>query len=214
MGRAQQIREAAQQIAQGGGVQQAVQQAVQGVTQQAAERLPGGLDPSDFATARTQGFSTGTRIVQQTTSLENASETLNQSSYQPGPNGVLHVITPMVIPKGRRFVGMLPVLVLAIVAGGWVADTPWGSEMFTLEPVTVAWLIVEGDALFATINQAAASARAGDELLPAGDLLVAMEPLLESGTHTREFDHGTRAVLAVNVSQSKGSTAPGSPVSS
>lgn len=60
----------------------------------------------------------------------------------------------------------------------------------------VAWLIVEGDALFATINQAAASARAGEQLLPAGDLLVAMEPLLESGTHTREFDHGTRAVLA------------------
>lgn len=125
MGRAQQIREAAQQIAQGGGVQQAVQQAVQGVTQQAAERLPGGLDPSDFATARTQGFSTGTRIVQQTTSLENASETLNQSSYQPGPNGVLHVITPMVIPKGRRFVGMLPVLVLAIVGiFGFVALIP------------------------------------------------------------------------------------------
>jgi carbon starvation protein len=33
-------------------------------------------------------------------------------------------------------------LVLAIVAGGWVADTAWGAEMFTLEPVTVAWLIV------------------------------------------------------------------------
>lgn len=67
---------------------------------------------------------------------------------------------------------------------------------FATAEESVAWLIVEGDALFATINQAAASARAGDELLPAGDLLVAMEPLLESGTHTREFDHGTRAVLA------------------
>jgi carbon starvation protein len=33
-------------------------------------------------------------------------------------------------------------LILAIVAGGWVADTPWGAETFTLEPVTVAWLIV------------------------------------------------------------------------
>uniref|UniRef100_UPI003F49B2B5 carbon starvation CstA family protein n=1 Tax=Promicromonospora sp. CA-294714 TaxID=3240019 RepID=UPI003F49B2B5 len=33
-------------------------------------------------------------------------------------------------------------LVLAIVAGGWVAETTWGAEMFTLEPVTVAWLIV------------------------------------------------------------------------
>ncbi|MEV4217369.1 BTAD domain-containing putative transcriptional regulator [Nonomuraea sp. NPDC049725] len=60
----------------------------------------------------------------------------------------------------------------------------------------VAWLIAEGDSLFAAINQAAASSRTGEQLLPAGDLLVAMEPLLESGTHTREFDLGTRAVLA------------------
>ncbi|NUR85025.1 MAG: tetratricopeptide repeat protein [Nonomuraea sp.] len=60
----------------------------------------------------------------------------------------------------------------------------------------VAWLIAEGDALFAAINQAAGSSRTGEQLLPAGDLLVAMEPLLESGTHTREFDQGTRAVLA------------------
>jgi DNA-binding SARP family transcriptional activator len=60
----------------------------------------------------------------------------------------------------------------------------------------VAWLVAEGDSLFAAINQAAATARAPEPLLPAGDLLVAMEPLLESGTHTREFDQGTRAVLA------------------
>jgi carbon starvation protein len=33
-------------------------------------------------------------------------------------------------------------LILAIVAGGWVADTAWGAEMFTLDKVTVAWLIV------------------------------------------------------------------------
>ncbi|WP_188189098.1 AfsR/SARP family transcriptional regulator [Nonomuraea sp. SYSU D8015] len=60
----------------------------------------------------------------------------------------------------------------------------------------VAWLISEGDSLFAAINQAAAASRTGEQLLPAADLLVAMEPLLESGTHTREFDQGTRAVLA------------------
>ncbi|MEU6716875.1 BTAD domain-containing putative transcriptional regulator [Nonomuraea sp. NPDC046802] len=67
---------------------------------------------------------------------------------------------------------------------------------FTTVDEAVAWLIAEGDSLFATINQAAAAARAGEQLLPAGDLLVAMEPLLESGTHTREFDQSTRAVLA------------------
>ncbi|MFI7615730.1 AfsR/SARP family transcriptional regulator [Nonomuraea terrae] len=60
----------------------------------------------------------------------------------------------------------------------------------------VAWLLAEGDSLFAAINQAAAAARAAEQLLPAADLLLAMEPLLESGTHTREFDQGTRAVLA------------------
>lgn len=60
----------------------------------------------------------------------------------------------------------------------------------------VSWLIAEGDALFAAINQAADASRTAEQLLPAGDLLVAMEPLLESGTHTREFDLGTRAVLA------------------
>ncbi|WP_433435911.1 AfsR/SARP family transcriptional regulator [Nonomuraea sp. CA-141351] len=60
----------------------------------------------------------------------------------------------------------------------------------------VAWLISEGDSLFATINQAAAAARTAEQLLPAADLLLAMEPLLESGTHTREFGNATRAVLA------------------
>ncbi|TMR24190.1 tetratricopeptide repeat protein [Nonomuraea turkmeniaca] len=67
---------------------------------------------------------------------------------------------------------------------------------FATADEAVAWLISEGDSLFAAINQAAAAARTGEQLLPAGDLLVAMEPLLESGTHTREFDLGTRAVLA------------------
>ncbi|NJP91497.1 tetratricopeptide repeat protein [Nonomuraea sp. FMUSA5-5] len=67
---------------------------------------------------------------------------------------------------------------------------------FTSVDEAVAWLIAEGDSLFAAIDQAAATARTAEQLLPAADLLVAMEPLLEAGTHTREFDHSTRAVLA------------------
>ncbi|MEV6035448.1 BTAD domain-containing putative transcriptional regulator [Nonomuraea sp. NPDC052116] len=67
---------------------------------------------------------------------------------------------------------------------------------FTSVDEAVAWLIAEGDSLFAAINQVAASAVAGEQLLPASDLLVAMEPLLEAGTHTREFAQGTRAVLS------------------
>jgi carbon starvation protein len=33
-------------------------------------------------------------------------------------------------------------LVLAIVAGGWVAGTEWGAAAFTLDKVTIAWLVV------------------------------------------------------------------------
>ncbi|MFB4269552.1 BTAD domain-containing putative transcriptional regulator [Nonomuraea sp. GTA35] len=69
---------------------------------------------------------------------------------------------------------------------------------FTSVDEAVAWLISEGDSLFAAIDQAAATARTAEQLLPAADLLVAMEPLLEAGTHTREFDHSTRAVLATS----------------
>ncbi|MER6512725.1 BTAD domain-containing putative transcriptional regulator [Nonomuraea sp. NPDC001636] len=67
---------------------------------------------------------------------------------------------------------------------------------FTTVDEAVAWLISEGDSLFAAINQAATTSTDGEQLLPAADMLVAMEPLLEAGTHTREFDQGTRAVLA------------------
>ncbi|WP_113699005.1 AfsR/SARP family transcriptional regulator [Nonomuraea lactucae] len=71
-----------------------------------------------------------------------------------------------------------------------------GGRTFGTADEAVAWLIAEGDSLFAAIGQAAAASRAAEQLLPAADLLVAMEPLLESGTHTREFDQATRAVLA------------------
>ncbi|MDV6231349.1 MULTISPECIES: carbon starvation CstA family protein [Rhodococcus] len=33
-------------------------------------------------------------------------------------------------------------LLLAIVAGGWVAETDWGTDWFTLSKVTVAWLLI------------------------------------------------------------------------
>ncbi|MEV0613366.1 BTAD domain-containing putative transcriptional regulator [Nonomuraea sp. NPDC050404] len=81
---------------------------------------------------------------------------------------------------------MIPVSLVTIGTG----------QTLTSADEAVAWLIAEGDSLFAAINQAAAAARTGEQLLPAADLLVAMEPLLESGTHTREFGQGTRAVLA------------------
>ncbi|MGC5163819.1 carbon starvation CstA family protein [Rhodococcus sp. DT1] len=33
-------------------------------------------------------------------------------------------------------------LLLAIISGGWVAETNWGTEWFTLSPVTIAWLMI------------------------------------------------------------------------
>ncbi|MFC3960619.1 carbon starvation CstA family protein [Nocardia jiangsuensis] len=33
-------------------------------------------------------------------------------------------------------------LILAIVSGGWVAETSWGADWFTLAPVTIAWLLI------------------------------------------------------------------------
>ncbi|GAA3723937.1 SPFH domain-containing protein [Salinactinospora qingdaonensis] len=106
---AQTVRGAADQLAQGGDPREAASDALG----QAAEGV--GLDPGDFLAAREQGASTGTRIEQKTTSLGNAGEALNSSSYESGPEGPVHVITPMVIPRGRTLTAMLPVILLAVV---------------------------------------------------------------------------------------------------
>ncbi|GAA3789309.1 transcriptional regulator AfsR [Sphaerisporangium flaviroseum] len=60
----------------------------------------------------------------------------------------------------------------------------------------VAWLTIEAEALFAAVGQTAESGPTPETLLPAADLLVAMEPLLESGAYVREFAGRTGAVLA------------------
>ncbi len=106
---AQTVRGAATAIAQGGDPREAVSNAFG----EAAEGV--GLDPGDFLAARDQGASVGTRIEQQNTSLDNAGEALNSSSFERGRGGPVHVICPMVIPKGRTFTAMLPVILLLIV---------------------------------------------------------------------------------------------------
>ncbi|MEU0521583.1 BTAD domain-containing putative transcriptional regulator [Streptosporangium sp. NPDC006007] len=59
----------------------------------------------------------------------------------------------------------------------------------------VAWLSAEVESLFASIAQATGATTA-EALLPAADLLLAMEPLLEAGSHAPEFEHRTRETLA------------------
>ncbi|GAA0435031.1 regulatory protein AfsR [Acrocarpospora corrugata] len=66
-------------------------------------------------------------------------------------------------------------------------------HQFTSADESLAWLAAESEGLFAVLGQAAEAA-AGD-LLPAADLLVAMEPLLETGATGREFDQRTRVLI-------------------
>jgi DNA-binding SARP family transcriptional activator len=66
---------------------------------------------------------------------------------------------------------------------------------FSSADEAVAWLTAEADALFGGLGQAAGD-DGTDSLAPAADLLLAMEPLLESGSHTREFDRRARELLA------------------
>ncbi|KIH98186.1 Band 7 protein [Streptomonospora alba] len=106
---AQTVRGAASSIAEGGDPREAVS----GALGEAAEGF--GLDPGDFLAAREQGASVGTRIEQQSSSLNNAGEALNRSSFERGSTGPVHVICPMVIPKGRTFTTMLPVILLLVV---------------------------------------------------------------------------------------------------
>ncbi|MEV8638314.1 BTAD domain-containing putative transcriptional regulator [Streptosporangium sp. NPDC051023] len=86
--------------------------------------------------------------------------------------------------------------------GSMVADqlsVSGPGHTFASADEAVAWLSVEAESLFAAISQTAAQVTDLQEeraLLSAADLLLAMEPLLESGSHAREFEQRTRETLA------------------
>ncbi len=85
------------------------------------------------------------------------------------------------------------------LADGCVTDIVTGHRhSFTSTDESVAWLSVEAENMFAATAQAAASPAEGrhEDLLPAANLLLAMEPLVESGTNQREFEQRAGAVLA------------------
>ncbi|GAA3162563.1 SPFH domain-containing protein [Planomonospora alba] len=109
---------AAQTIRQGGDLRQAAGQAVGQFAGQAAGQGPGeqgfALDPADFAAAREQGMSVGTIIEARSSSLNEAGEVVNRSFGERGPNGeAVHVISPVVIPKGTTARIVLPLVLLA-----------------------------------------------------------------------------------------------------
>nr|WP_079168982.1 SPFH domain-containing protein [Streptomyces sp. CC77] len=88
-----------------------------------------GMDPADFPAAREQGGSTATMMTQKTVPLDEAGQALNRSEQQRADGQPTHVICPMVMPKGRSFLSMLPVgllLVVGVVGGSVVAATGGG----------------------------------------------------------------------------------------
>lgn len=106
------------------------------------------LDPADFVAARDQSAAIGTRITQDSSSLDNAGDLLNHSSYEDGPEGPIHVITPMVMPKGRSLLSMWPVFLLIVIGGfGALVTSPFDGLTFALFGPHY-WVIVVALAVF------------------------------------------------------------------
>ncbi|WP_220143774.1 hypothetical protein [Actinoplanes hulinensis] len=81
-----------------------------------------GVDPSDFPAAQELGGSVDTVMEQRTVPLDEAGEVLNRSELQRLEGEQVHVICPMVIPKGRSLATMLPVL--SLTPRGSTRSTP------------------------------------------------------------------------------------------
>ncbi len=84
--------------------------------------------------------------------------------------------------------------------GSAIADNLTGlgvrGHSFSSADEAVAWLSAESEDMFGAVAQVAAQAyESGEDLLAAADLLLAMEPLLESGTNQRDFEQRTSALL-------------------
>ncbi|MGW8377497.1 SPFH domain-containing protein [Streptomyces sp. ODS28] len=74
-----------------------------------------GLDPSDFPGAREHDGGIDTYMSEQTVPLDQAGEELNRSEQRREEGQKVHAICPMVLPKGRSLVSMLPVLLLLVL---------------------------------------------------------------------------------------------------
>jgi len=106
------------------------------------------LDAEDFPAARDQGGAAGTRIQAASVALNDAAEHLSRSYYENGQQGPVHVITPMVMPKGRRLRALLSVIILVIIgAVGGLLLLPFdGLSLAVFGPHY--WLLVVLLALF------------------------------------------------------------------
>nr|WP_019546317.1 SPFH domain-containing protein [Streptomyces sulphureus] len=97
-----------------------------------------GMDPADFPAAREQGGSLATVLKQRSVALVEAGEALNQSEHKREGGEQVHEICPMVLPKGRSLLSMLPVLsllLLGVVGTAAVSaadDSPLSNPLFGL----------------------------------------------------------------------------------
>ncbi|NGN63488.1 SPFH domain-containing protein [Streptomyces sp. A7024] len=139
--RAQNVRNAARAVAGGANPREVAQQQLREQTAEAfggqVERgrevlQEGGIDPADFPAAREQGGSTDTVMVQKSVPLDEAGEALNRSEQVREDGKKVHAICPMVMPKGRSFLSMLPVsLLLVIGVAGTIAVSAAGGDVLT-----------------------------------------------------------------------------------
>nr|MDT0662906.1 SPFH domain-containing protein [Micromonospora sp. DSM 115978] len=111
----------------------------------------GGMDPVDFPAARDLGGSIDTLMEQRTVPLDDAGEVLNRSEQRREEREQVHVICPMVIPRGRSLATMLPVSLLLVlgavaavvigVAGGNVLTNPFfGVHYWVLSVLAVGFV--------------------------------------------------------------------------
>ncbi|WP_228266581.1 SPFH domain-containing protein [Ornithinimicrobium ciconiae] len=127
--RSQQFIEAARQVAGGADVRDVVGQSLQQAVGGGGAQGGGAgfdLNARDFPAARGEGGSAGTRIASESVSLDDAAEKLSRSHFEMGPGGPVHVITPMVMPRGRKLRAMMPVIMMVIVGiVGYVVLLPF-----------------------------------------------------------------------------------------
>lgn len=76
---------------------------------------PDAIDPADFPAAREQAGDIDTVMTERTVALDDAGQTLNRSEQQRESGRKVHAICPMVMPRGRSFLSMLPVLMLFVI---------------------------------------------------------------------------------------------------
>ncbi|MFR9674676.1 SPFH domain-containing protein [Streptomyces sp. TR06-5] len=94
-----------------------------------------GMDPADFPAAREQAGDIDTVMSEETVPLSEAGEALNRSRQQREGRRKVHAICPMVIPRGRSFLSMLPVsllLVIGIIGSSIAAATSGATGIGTL----------------------------------------------------------------------------------